>query len=443
MRITVLAHGTRGDVYPLTALAAELARRGHRVRVAAPRNLVDIGRRLGLDTVPIAWDTRRALESPRGQGWVGSTGTGSFVRLMHEIGQEHEERLDGEVVEVCADSDAILTGVLLEWRAVVLAKARRLPLIVQDCFPRRTNDVVAHPLVSTDPRCDAAATYRDFARQNWVHLREPVARFRRRLARSAAPGTRRPGGPAATWPPSRPLELQTYSPALVPGLAWDAYRPFVGDLRMSRSDLDRLGMATMDADVAAWLDAGDPPAFFTFGSTRVPDPAERLAAVGRVCRSLGMRGLVVSGWGLPGGVLPGGDLPGGDLHAVPEPDLRIVPYADYDVVLPRCALAVHHGGATVTAAGVRAGLPTMVCSAAFDQPFWGTRVERLGVGVHVRHAEVTEDVLRSGVRRLLAEPVRRRAALLGERLRNEPDGTPAAADEIDKYLAAQPKWGQG
>jgi UDP:flavonoid glycosyltransferase YjiC (YdhE family) len=431
MRITVLAHGTRGDVYPLTALAAELARRGHRVLLGAPGNLVDTGRRLGLDTIPIAFDTQRVIESLRGRAWVDSADVESFARLMYEIGEEHDERLDGEVIDACADSDAIVAGVLLEWRAAALAKARGIPLIVQDCHPRRMNDVVPHPLMTTDPQRDAAATratYRAFARLSWPHLREPVTRFRRRLGLAAMPpprgpaGPRPPGSPAPGWPPSRPLELQTYSPVLVPGLNWDAYRPFVGDLRMSPSDLQRLGMSTMDTEVAQWLDAGDPPAFFTFGSTYIPDPAERLAAISRVCRSMGLRGLVITGWSLSGG----------DLPAVPE--LRTVSYVDYDVVLPRCAVAVHHGGATITAAGVRAGLPAMVCSAAFDQPFWGTQLERLGAGAHVRHAQVTEEVLRSGIRRLLREPVRRRAALLGERLRAEPDGTPAAADEIGKYL---------
>jgi UDP:flavonoid glycosyltransferase YjiC (YdhE family) len=436
MCITVLAHGTRGDVYTLTALAAELARRGHRVRVGASGNLVDAGRRLGLDMVPIAWDTQRALESPRGRAWVGSADTESFVRLLYEIGQEHDERLDDEVINLCADSEAIICDELLEWRATVLAKARGIPLIVRDGYPRRTNDVVPHALVTTDPQSDAAATratYRTFARLNRDHLREPAARFRRRLGLSAMPpartptGPRPPGGLARAWPPSRSLQLQAYSPALVPGLTWDAYRPFVGDLRMSRSDLDRLGMSAMDPEVAEWLDAGDPPAFFTFGSTYTSDPAEMLAVIGRVCRSLGLRGLVVTGWGLSGV----------DLSAVPE--LRVVSYADYDVVLPRCAIAVHHGGTSITEAGARAGLPAMVCSAAFDQPFWGTQLERLGAGTHVRYANVTEDVLRSGIRRLMTEPVRRRAALLGERLRAGPDGTPAAADQIDKYLAAQPR----
>ena len=419
MRVAVLVHGTRGDVYPLTALAAELARRGHQVRLGASVNLIDTGRRLGLDTVPIAWDTQRALESAHGQAWVDSADTGSFLRLLSEIGQEHDERLDDEVIDVCADSDAIVSGVLLEWRAAALAQARGIPLIVQDYFPRRMNDVVPHPLVTTDPPGDAAATratYRSFARQNWACLRGPQTRFRRRLGLPAIPSPRLAA--------SRPLELQAYSPALVPGLTWDAHRPFVGDLRMSRADLDRLGTSAVDPGLAEWLDAGDPPAFFTFGSTYTQEPAQMLAAIGRVCRSLGLRGLVVTGWSLSGG----------DLSAAPE--LRTAAYADYDVVLPRCAIVVHHGSSTITAAGVRAGIPAMVCSSAFDQPFWGAQLERLGVGRHVRYAELTEDVLRSGLCRLLTEPVRRRAALLGERLRAEPDGTPTAADRIGEHLVA-------
>jgi UDP:flavonoid glycosyltransferase YjiC (YdhE family) len=440
MRVTILVHGTRGDVYPLTALAAELARRGYQIRLAASVNLVDTGRRLGLDTVPIAWDSQQALESQLGQAWVNTKDGEDFVRLLYEIGQEHGERLDREVVEVCQDSQAIVSNVLMEWRAAAMAEARGIPLIVHDLHPRRMNDVVPHPLLTTDPQPDAAATeatYREFARMNWRRLRAPVNRFRRslELPAMAPPARPRPLGDGRTpeWPPPWPLELQAYSPSLVPGLKWDAYRPFVGDLRMSRSDLQRLGTATLDTGLAHWLDAGEPPAFFTFGSTYIADPAEMLAIIGRVCRSFGLRGLVVAGWGLAGG----------DPTAAAATDLKVVPYVDYDVVLPRCALVVHHGGNTITAAAIRAGLPSMVCSSCFDQPFWGIQLERLGVGTHVRHSLLTEDALHSGIRLLMTEPVRKRAALLGQQLRAEPDGTLAAADEIDQFLAARPERGQG
>ena len=41
---------------------------------------------------------------------------------------------------------------------------------------------------------------------------------------------------------------------------------------------------------------------------------------------------------------------------------------------------VHHGGAGTTAAGLRAGKPTVVVPFFADQPFCGQRVHQLGVG---------------------------------------------------------------
>ncbi len=426
MRIAVLAHGTRGDVYPLMALAAELARRGHRVRMGASPNLVDTPRRLGLDAVPIGWDTQRALASPRGQDMVNAPDLETFVRHLYAIAAEHGDRMDEEVIDVSRDCEAVVTGITTEWRGTALAEALGVPHIVHDFYPRRENGVIPDPFVTTEPQGSEAATratYRNLARLNWRYLREPLLRFRGRLGLPPMPSRARTAGRPA-------LELQSYSPSLVPGLTWDGYRPLTGDLRLTPPDLRRLGMSTVDTELSAWLDAGDPPALITFGSTQAAEPAELLAGIGRVCRSLGVRGLVVSGWGLSGA----------DLSRAP--DVRVVSYVDYDVVLPRCAMVVHHGSATVTMAGVRAGLPTMVCSSAFDQPFWGTQLERLGAGVHARFASLTEDELRSGMRRLMTDPVRRRAAELGARVRAEPDGTPVAADEVDKYLVAEPGWGR-
>ncbi|KWV33640.1 glycosyltransferase [Micromonospora rifamycinica] len=419
MHIAVLALGSRGDVYPLAALAAELARRGHRIRMGASPNLVDLPRRLGLDVVPVGWDQQRMMQSEQGREWVTTTDLDLFLRRSHESYQEHGDRFGEEAVALSEGCAAIVCAVVSEQWATALAEARDVPLVAYDLTPARPNDVVPHPLVTPDPLADAAAnraTYVHYARRAWRYRRDQVFRFRRRLG--LAPMPPRP----ATL--RRPLELQGYSPTLVPGVTWDAYRPIVGDLRLTPADLHRVGMSTLDPDLVRWLDAGEPPALVTFGSTHMPDPAGMLAGIGRVCRALGVRGLVVTGWGLAG------------VDPAATPELRVLPYVDYDLVLPRCAMVVHHGSATITAAGVRAGIPTMVCSSFADQPFWGRQLERLGAGVHVRFTELSEQVLRAGMTRLTAEPLRRRAAELGERMRTEPHGTLVAADAVGSYLAA-------
>lgn len=43
----------------------------------------------------------------------------------------------------------------------------------------------------------------------------------------------------------------------------------------------------------------------------------------------------------------------------------------HEWLFPRCAAAVHHGGAGTTATSTAAGLPTAVVAFFGDQPFWG------------------------------------------------------------------------
>jgi UDP:flavonoid glycosyltransferase YjiC (YdhE family) len=74
---------------------------------------------------------------------------------------------------------------------------------------------------------------------------------------------------------------------------------------------------------------------------------------------------------------------------------------NYDRVLPRCRVAVHHGGSGTVAASVAAGIPTFVCSLVADNPFWGARVEQLGIGVHERFADLDQDRLETGLRRAM------------------------------------------
>ncbi len=417
MRIALMTLGTRGDIHPIVALGAQLRRRGYEVVLGLSVNLVEIAHRLGLDAVPLGWDSEQLIESAAGRAWVAAGDAEAFSRQLYQLTQVYEERLDDEVIALCEGADAIVTGVLLESRALALSQATGVPVVVQDCFPRRINGVVPHPLVTVHPLATEAAnraTYLQFVRLNREHTRESTQRFRDRLGLPAR----------AEKPARRPLELQSYSAVLTPGLTWDSHRPYVGDMRLDRADLALLGSTALDPELDAWLDAGDPPAFLTFGSTFTEEPAAMLDTVARVCREAGLRALVATGWGLAG------------LAARSDEQLRVLPYVDYDLVLPRCALVVHHGSASITASGVRAGLPTMVCSSFFDQPFWGEQLARLGIGVHVRFHELTGEVLRDGLQRLREPAIRDRAAEYGRRLRAEPEATSLAAKHIEAYLGS-------
>ena len=97
---------------------------------------------------------------------------------------------------------------------------------------------------------------------------------------------------------------------------------------------------------------------------------------------------------------------------------------------------VHHGGMGTTAAGLRAGIPSVIIPTGADQPFWAQRVEQLGVGVHcASFSKVTADQLAAALREVTTDTaLRQRAAALGERIRAE-DGVGQAVAVIQKQLS--------
>ena len=51
----------------------------------------------------------------------------------------------------------------------------------------------------------------------------------------------------------------------------------------------------------------------------------------------------------------------------------------YQWLLPRCSVAIHHGGSGTTAACLRASIPQIICPFVLDQFYWAERMTWLGV----------------------------------------------------------------
>lgn len=176
------------------------------------------------------------------------------------------------------------------------------------------------------------------------------------------------------------------------------------------------------ADLQAFLQDGPPPVYIGFGSMAGTQP-ERLAdaAMGALQKT-GQRGILATGWG---GLKPG-DLPA---------TMFKLESAPHDWLLPQMAAVVHHGGAGTTAAGLRAGKPSLICPFLGDQPFWGHRVHHLGAGPKpIRQKKVTADNLAAAVAQMINTPaMQQRAAALGRQLCAE-DGLANAVDFVARVV---------
>ena len=98
---------------------------------------------------------------------------------------------------------------------------------------------------------------------------------------------------------------------------------------------------------------------------------------------------------------------------------------------------IHHGGAGTTAAVMSAGVPSAVVWFLGDQPTWGKRIARLGVGTSpVRFSRFSASWLDRTLQRLTSDlQIKARAAELGARIRAE-DGLGQAVAAIEQVLTA-------
>lgn len=164
-------------------------------------------------------------------------------------------------------------------------------------------------------------------------------------------------------------------------------------------------------DVEAFLDEGDPPIYFGFGSIRAPSPAVAHVVVD-AARAVGRRAIVSRGWA--GLTLPDA-----------APDCRLVDEVNQRALFRRVSVVVHHGGAGTTTAAAISGTPQLVIPQMYDQHYWAARVEDLGVGAALPAGAPETAVLVRALERALRPEATERAAALAQGIRR--DGVVTAA----------------
>ena len=388
MKFVVASHGSRGDVEPCVAVGRELVRRGHDVHMVVAPDLVGFVESAGPAAVASGVNMRALMELYR-KYWTCFVRNPWKIRELNRLGHEVGEPVTQSRVEVStalmslADgADLLLTGLIFEEPAANIAEYYDIPLATLHFFPMRANGRLLPFLAAPLGRSAMTMFW-------WLFWRgtkkvEDAQRRELGLPKAAGAGTRRITERGS-------LEIQAYDEACFPGLAaewakWNGrqppQRPFVGTLTMELP-------TDADDEILSWIAAGKPPIYFGFGSMQVESGAEMVAMISAACAQLGERALVCAGWS--------------DFDDVPQFDhVKVVGAANHAAVFPACRAVVHHGGAGTTAAGLRAGVPTLLLWRAGDQPLWGAAIKRLKVGTARRFTATTEKSMVADLRTILA-----------------------------------------
>jgi UDP:flavonoid glycosyltransferase YjiC (YdhE family) len=211
--------------------------------------------------------------------------------------------------------------------------------------------------------------------------------------------------------------LYGYSPSVIPKpLDWDDHIHVTGYWFLDPADDWAPPPALLE-----FLQAGPPPVYVGFGSMSSRKPEETADLILRALARAKQRAIMLSGWG--------------GLHKVDLPGtIFMVDSIPFSWLFPRVAAVVHHGGAGTTAAGLRAGVPSVIVPFFGDQPFWGQRIAKLGVGPKpVPRKKLTVDRLAEAIQTAVTnDAMRQRAADLGSKIQAE-DGVGRAVEIIQQF----------
>lgn len=416
-RITILAFGTRGDVAPMTGLAAGLRHHlGATVAIAAQHPYEQMITDAGFDFRLLPRDTESDTHSSEyGQAMVD----GRRLKPSKEaiVGMREDLVGVGEAMaEAADDADLLLCGGPV---------GTLLGSHVAEALGRPSAALVLQPSYVTGDFAPPALGTRSYGRignrtawrlagageklfapliddlRTTLGLPEQSLRSRRR--RLAREWTQLCGFSThvVTAPDDWPDHVH------VTGYWWPA-EPHTPEV---------------PAGLVDFLADGPPPVYIGLGSSAISD-GERISEIVRdALRSGGQRGVIHSGWA---------HLDGGD-----DDNLFTIGDVEHSWLLPQMGAAVHHCGAGTTAATLRAGLPTVALPGIMDQPFWAQRLHRLGCApTPVPRTSISAPVLAEAISSTMGDgQYRRAAATVAEELASE-DGTTAACRIIETLLSA-------
>lgn len=423
MRIAIIALGSRGDVQPYVALGKGLKQAGHSVRLVTQENFGDLVRVHGLEFWAVSGNVQEIIETKEMRELLEK---GNFFAIQSRTATlARSAAIDwanqGKVA--CQGMDLLIVGVGGLNIAVALAQKLQIPLLQAYVFP--FTPTKAFPGVLFPDFVDKTGGF--FNRLSHQLVRQALwqgFRSADTLVRQEVLGL----PPASFWGPYNTDCLKQYptlygfSPSVIPKPS-DWNNTYVTGYWFLDVNVQEAPDWNPPSALVEFLQAGSPPIYIGFGSMGNRNPEATANIILEALAKTQQRAIMLSGWsGLRSENLPN--------------TVYLIDSVPHSWLFPHVAAVVHNGGAGTTAAGMRAGVSSIIIPFFGDQFFWGQRVAKLGVGTEpIPRKQLTVEKLARAIQKTLADStMRERAASLGSKIQAE-DGIASAVavvEEIEK-----------
>lgn len=415
MKISIAAVGSRGDVQPYVALGLGLQKAGHSIQLIADLEFEHFILEKGLSFAPISANPRKLLDEDFAR--LGKN-IFRFAKWFKEQNQLFARQNFYELLDAIDTVDAIIFSPLAP-AAFHIAEFKKVPGIgafLQPLTPtRRFGPTNLPPLPDWIP-CKGKINWSRFRWNSKIYfymLKDTMNECRQEVLNL----------PPLAWKAYANSDLADY-PILYGFSSHVVPKPPDWGENIQLAGywfLDSENWQPPD-DLVKFIDGGPTPVYVGFGSMTDKKISMLTNTVVKAISESGQRGILALGWN--------GEMPAN----LPE-NIFLIKEAPHDWLFPQMSAVVHHGGAGTTAAGFRAGVPSVVIPFSFDQPFWAAKVEELGVGPRsIPRKQLTVDNLAQALRfATTSQRCRSKARALGNKIKAE-DGVSRAVRIIEESL---------
>ncbi|CAG8546394.1 14762_t:CDS:10 [Acaulospora morrowiae] len=419
MHITCLTIGSRGDVQPYIALAKGLIKQGHKVRIATHEEYKD-------------WVESHGIEF----GYVGGNPAelmricvenGMFTFGFFKEGMSNFRVWLDDLLETswkaCQNTDLIIESPSA-MSGIHIAEALGIPYFRAFTMPWTRTRAYPHAFAVPDHDLKAPYNYSSYVlieNAFWLAIAPQVNRWRKHTLKLRNTSMEK-------MDPSTVPFLYNFSKCIVPKANdWADWVTVTGYWFLDNPDIGWEAPKGLLEFIDKNRKDGRKVVYIGFGSIVVDDPKELTKTIVNAVVISGVAAILSKGWS--------DRLQVKNEDEIEEPlpsciyPMKSVPH---DWLFPRVDAVVHHGGAGTTAAGLRAGVPTIIKPFFGDQFFWGDRIENMEIGFSIK--KLTVDKLSDYLKRVVTDQkIIEKAKLVGENIRKE-DGVENAIQAIYKHL---------
>lgn len=414
----IIPTGSRGDVQPYVALGKGLMNAGNEVRLVTHEDFESLVRSNRLEFWPVEGNVRDIAQSEVMRELLEK---GNFLTIMSQMAREAQLgalQLAKGSLAACQGADLILGGMGGVYVGLSLAEKFRLPFLQAYLVPFTPTQSFASVLLPSQMPLPSGSLKR-FSHHLTRQVMWQSFRSADRIARREVLDL--PNAPF--WGPynspqtlGNPI-LYGFSPHVIPTPPDWSDKVHITGYWFLDSPTDW----APPSELVEFLESGSPPVCIGFGSMGNRRPEETTELILQALDLTQQRGIMLSGWS------------GLKKTELPE-SVYMIDSVPHSWLFPRVAAVVHHGGVGTTAAGLRAGVPSIIIPFFGDQPFWGNRIAELGVGPKpIPRKKLTPEKLAASFEMAVSDhSLRQRASNLGLKIRAD-DGIANAVAVINDF----------